>query len=168
MKSLVIYFSHTGENYMAHGIENIEKGNTEIFAEYIKDITGADLFKVEPIESYPYNYYKCCDVAKAELMENKRPVIKSILKNIKDYDVIYIGGPIWWGTYPMAIFTCIENLDFKGKIVMPFSTHEGSGLGDVMSDLTKCCKSADIRKGLGIRGCMVTDSKKEIEGWCIK
>jgi flavodoxin len=168
MKSLVIYFSHTGENYMAHGIENIEKGNTEIFAEYIKDITKADLFKVDPKEKYPYNYYECCDVAKKEFNENKRPVIKNTLENINDYDVIYIGGPIWWGTYPMAIFTCIETLDFKGKIVMPFSTHEGSGLGNVMSDLPKYCKDADIRKGLAIRGCKVKDNKKEIEGWCIK
>lgn len=68
-KSLVIYFSHTGENYMSDGIRNIDKGNTEVIAEMIKDITGADLFKVEAVNEYPYNYQECCDVAKKKITE---------------------------------------------------------------------------------------------------
>lgn len=67
MKSLVIYFSRTGENYMEDGIRNINEGNTEIVAKKISEITGADLFKVEPVKEYPYNYQECCDVAKKEL-----------------------------------------------------------------------------------------------------
>ena len=107
MKELVIYFSHTGENYMKNGIENIEKGNTEIVAENISHLTGADLFKVEPLKEYPYNYHECCDVAKEELENNSRPEIKNKLENISDYDTIYIGGPVWWSHYPMCMFTCL-------------------------------------------------------------
>ncbi len=70
MKSLIVYFSRTDENYMEDGIRNIEKGNTEIVAETIQKLTGADLFKVETVNEYPYDYYKCCDVAKEELENN--------------------------------------------------------------------------------------------------
>lgn len=76
MKSLVIYFSHTGENYMRDGIRNIDKGNTKIVAELINEITNAELFEVEPVISYPYNYKECCDKAKEELNSNIRPQIK--------------------------------------------------------------------------------------------
>lgn len=166
MKSLVIYFSHTGENYMSDGIRNISKGNTEIVSEFISEVTGADLFKVEPVNEYPNDYHKCCDVAKDELNRNFRPSVKNKLNNINDYDVIYIGGPVWWSHYPCALFTILENLDFKGKIVKPFTTHEGSGLGDVMDDIERFCSGATVEKGLAIRGSDAANSKKVVEEWC--
>ena len=166
MKSLIIYFSHTGENYMSDGIKNIDKGNTEIVADYLKEITGADLFKVEPTKEYPYNYRECCDVAKEEIDNNSRPSVKKLLENLNDYDVIYIGGPIWWGHYPTPMFTVLEKLDFTGKTVYPFSTHEGSGLGSVESDIKKICVGANIKEGLAIRGSDAKTSKAKIESWC--
>ena len=66
MSSMVIYFSRNGENYFGGQLKNIEKGNTEVIAEYIKDLTGAELFKVEPASAYPEDYMKCIDVAKKE------------------------------------------------------------------------------------------------------
>lgn len=165
MKSLVIYFSHTGENYMRNGIENIDKGNTEIVAEYIKDIVNADLFKVEPMSEYPYSYKECCDVAKKEMENNILPDIKSSV-DISDYDVIYIGGPVWWGHYPCPMHTLLSKLDFSNKIVKPFTTHEGSGLGSVLEDINKYCSGATIKNGLAIRGCDAENSKNMIESWC--
>lgn len=126
MKNLVIYFSHTGENYMKDGIRNITKGNTEIVAEKIKEITNADLYQVMPEKKYPYDYHECCDLAKEELQENKRPNIINPLENIDSYDTIYIGGPVWWGHYPCPLITQLEKLDFKNKTIKPFTTHEGS------------------------------------------
>lgn len=167
MKSLVIYFSHTGENYMSDGIRNIDKGNTEIVAEAISKITGADLFKVEPVNDYPYNYKECCDVAKEELDANARPKLKRQIDDINDYDIIYIGGPVWWGHYPCPMFTMLENLDFNGKIVKPFSTHEGSGLGSIMQDVSKLCKGAQIKDGLAIRGSNANDAEEQLESWCM-
>lgn len=166
MKSLVIYFSHIGENYMNDGIRNIDKGNTEIVAEAIRDITGADLFKVETIKEYPYSYKECCDVAKEELNSDARPELRSQITDINDYDIIYIGGPVWWGHYPCGIFTALESLDFTGKIVKPFTTHEGSGLGSVMQDVNKFCNGAEIKEGLAIRGSNANSSKDKIESWC--
>lgn len=166
MKSLVIYFSHTGENYVNGEIKNVDKGNTEIVAEFIRDITGADLFKVETVKAYPYNYNECCDVAKAELNNDVRPEIKNKLDYLNSYDVIYIGGPVWWGHYPCAMFTTLENLNFTGKIIKPFTTHEGSGLGSVMEDIKRFCNNADIKEGLAIQGSKVSLSKEKIESWC--
>ena len=165
MKSLVIYFSHTGENYMRNGIENIDKGNTEIVAEYIKDIVNADLFKVEPMSEYPYSYKECCDVAKKEIENNILPDIKSSV-DISDYDIIYIGGPVWWGHYSCPMHTLLSKLDFSNKIVKPFTTHEGSGLGNVLEDINKYCSGATIKNGLAIRGCDAENSKNMIESWC--
>lgn len=166
MKKLVIYFSHTGENYMKNGIENIEKGNTEVVAENISHLTGADLFKVEPLKEYPYNYHECCNVAKEELENNSRPKIKNKLESISDYDTIYIGGPVWWSHYPMCMFTCLENLDFTGKTIYPFTTHEGSALGDVMDDIKKLCSGANMKAGLAIRGSDANNSLEKLESWC--
>lgn len=166
MKSLVIYFSHTGENYMNDGIRNIDKGNTEIVSEFISEVTGSDLFKVEPVKEYPYDYHECCRVAKIELNKDIRPDVKKKLNNIDEYDVIYIGGPVWWGHYPCCMFSVLEGLDFTGKVVKPFTTHEGSGLGNVLDDIDRFCKGATIDAGLAIRGSSANSSKKIIEEWC--
>ena len=150
---------------MEDGIRNIEKGNTEIVAETIQKLTGADLFKVETVNEYPYDYYKCCDVAKEELENNERPNVKRKLDNIDDYDVIYIGGPVWWSHYPMAIFTALEVLDFTGKKIKPFTTHEGSGVGSVMEDIRKICKNAVIEDAIAIRGSDAKLCEDKIKNW---
>lgn len=103
-RSLVIYFSHIGENYINGEIKNINKGNTEVVAEKISKMTKSDIFKVEPLLDYPKNYRECCDVAKKELNSNFRPKLKKYIDSIDNYDTIYIGGPVWWGHYPCLYF----------------------------------------------------------------
>ena len=164
-KSLVIYFSHTGENYTVDGIRNLEKGNTKVIAEMIGEITGADLFEVETVENYPYNYKACTDVALKEKNQNARPELKKYLSDINNYDVIYIGYPNWWGTMPMAMFSLLEKLDFSSKIIKPFCTHEGSRMGNSEHDLKKICNGANVLKGLAIQGSLVQNSKKQVEDW---
>lgn len=165
MSSLVIYFSRSGENYFGGELKNIEKGNTEVIAEYIKDLDGADLFKVETVIDYPEDYMECIDVAKKEQQVAGRPKLKQSLDNIDEYDTIYIGFPNWWGTLPMAMFTQLEQLDFTGKTVKPFVTHEGSGFGSSLKDLDKLCVGAEIKKGLSIPGANVASAKSTVESW---
>lgn len=165
MSSLVIYFSRAGENYFGGELKNIEKGNTEVIAEYIQDIDKADLFKVESKNDYPSDYMKCIDVAKKEHQSGARPEIKESLDNIDEYDTIYIGFPNWWGTLPMPMFTQLEQLDFKGKTVKPFVTHEGSGFGSSLKDLNKLCEGAEIKKGLSIPGANVGGSRDIVQSW---
>jgi flavodoxin len=165
MSSIVIYFSRSGENYFGGELKNIEKGNTEVIAEYIHELDGADLFKVEPEVEYPEDYMKCIDVAKKEQMDDARPEIRDGLESIEEYDTVYIGFPNWWGTLPMVMFTQLEKLDFSGKTVKPFVTHEGSGFGSSQKDLKKLCEGANIKKGLSIPGAGVYDAKETVEVW---
>ena len=165
MSDLVIYFSRAGENYFGGVLKNIEKGNTEVIAEYIQDFTGAYLFKVEPKADYPADYMECIDVAKKEQQNDARPEIKESLEDISGYDTIYVGFPNWWGTLPMPMWTQLEELDFTGKVVKPFVTHEGSGFGTSKKDLAKLCYGAEIKKGLSIPGAEVYDVKSTVEAW---
>lgn len=145
---LVAFFSHTGENY---GVGNITKGNTHIIAEMIAEETSADLFEIVPTKDYPTEYESCTEVAQKEKAENARPAIKAD-KAINGYDTIYIGYPIWWGEAPMPVYTWIEKHDWNGKTVIPFCTHEGSGLGDSGSLIGKACKGAKLAEGFELRG----------------
>lgn len=165
MSSIVIYFSRSGENYFAGELKNIEKGNTEVVAEYIQEFAGADLFKVEPAVEYPEDYMKCIDVAKKEQQADARPDIKETLESIDEYDTVYIGFPNWWGTLPMPMFTQLEQLDFEAKTVKPFVTHEGSGFGSSLNDLKKLCAGADIKQGLSIPGANVGSAKDTVSKW---
>lgn len=165
MSDLVIYFSRSGENYFGGVLKNIEKGNTEVIAEYIQEFSGADLFKIEPAVEYPEDYMECIDVAKKEQQNDARPEIKESLEDISAYDTIYIGFPNWWGTLPMPMWTQLEKLDFSGKTVKPFVTHEGSGFGSSKRDLAKLCSGAEIENGLSIPGANVYDVKDTVESW---
>ena len=165
MKSLVIYFSRVDENYFGGQMKYITKGNTEVIAEYISDITGADLFKVERKKDYAKDYRTCIEEAKVEQRNNELPELKNYLDDINDYDVIFIGGPIYWGTLPQPMFTELLRLNFDGKIIMPFSTHEGSALASIVRDIKKYAPNANIKSGLAIVGSNVYQSKEKVEKW---
>ena len=164
MKSLVIYFSRADENY---AVGNIEKGNTEVIAEYIRDFTQADLFKCEPLKPYSAQYSKCCAEAVAYQKQNARPSLQRYLESIEGYDTIYIGGPVYCGEYPYDMYTELDKLDFRGKVVKPFVTHEGSGLARCVQVLKEMCRGATVGEGLAIRGRDVyTDRAKEaVRAW---
>ena len=166
-KKLVVFFSHTGENY---NVGYIEKGNTHIVADMIADATGADRFEIVPEKGYPKSYNECIEIAKKELQANARPAVKGDVK-IEDYDVIFIGYPQWWGEPPMCVYTFIEKHDWNGKTVIPFVTHEGSGMGGTDRKIAAECKGANTLtgKGLAIQGKIAqenqTSAKKSVEKW---
>lgn len=164
-KNLVIYYSRTGQNYVNGGIKNLSKGNTAIVAEFIADAASADLFEIETVKEYAADYYECIDDAKAELKNNDRPELKKYLDNIDEYDNVVVAGPCWWGTYPMAVFTQLERLDFTGKNVFPVMTHEGSGLSGAPAALKKYCKGASVGEGLAIHGADAAKSAAAVEKW---
>lgn len=167
-KTLVIYYSRSGENYVNGSVKNLAKGNTEIVAEFIQKAVGADLFKVETVKTYAKDYYACIDDAKNELRAQARPELKQYLDDISGYDNIVVAGPCWWGTYPMAIFSEIERLDFTGKKVFPVMTHEGSGLAGSAQALRKYCKGASVGEGLAVHGAEAARSEKTVSAWAKK
>lgn len=162
-KSLVIYFSRADENY---AVGYIEKGNTEIVAEYIRDIIGADLFKIEGVKGYSADYQTCIEEAKERQEKNERPELKKYIEDISQYEVIYIGAPVYWGIMPQEMITQLEKLDFSGKVVRIFTTHEGSGLGSIPSQVKRVCKGANVLEdNIAIRGAYAKSSKDKIEKW---
>ena len=163
-KSLIIYFSRADENYYGGEMKYVDKGNTEVVAEYIKDITGADIFKVEPLNPYPANYEECINEAKVRTKEHKAP-IKENIPDISTYEVIYIGSPIYWGGMPEELFTALKGYNYNGKIIKPFVTHEGSGLSSIPNQLKDLCIGAEIQEGLAIVGSDANNSKSLVEKW---
>ncbi|MBU5479171.1 flavodoxin [Eubacterium sp. MSJ-13] len=167
-QNLIIYYSRKGENYVNGKIVDLKKGNTEICAEFIQKAVGGDLFEIETVDDYSKDYNKCTEEAKKELNENARPELKKYLDNIDLYENIFVCGPCWWGTYPVAVFTQLEKLDFSGKKVMALMTHEGSGLGSCERDLKKICKGASFGTGIAIHGADAAQSEKAVTEWAKK
>ena len=159
-KSLIIYFSRADENY---AVGYINKGNTEIVAEFLQELTGADMFKVEPAMPYAKDYNTCIQEAKQRI---SNAPIKERLTDISAYDTVFVMSPIYWGTYAPEMETALTGLDFAGKTVRVISTHEGSGLASMPSDVKKMCKGANVdMKGLAIKGSQAKDSKQKVVDW---
>ncbi len=149
---LVVYFSRTGEQY-AVGV--IDHGNTAIVAEMIADETNADIFEVLPaVDHYPTTYTELADVAKKEQNEKARPAYAGEIPDLSQYDTIFIGAPVWWGDWPMIMYTFFEeNREaLADKNLVPFSTHEGSGLSGFDKKLSSAIPESIVMKGLAIRG----------------
>ena len=160
-KALVIFFSHAGENY---SVGNIEVGNTKIVADYISEITGADQFEIIAEKSYDMPYMDLIKVAQDEAKTGELPAYKGDV-DVAPYDVIFIGGPIWWGTYPQVMFTFFKDHDLSGKTVIPFTTHEGSGLASTVQDVKKAWPEATVKDGFAIYGHEVRTGKAKVEQW---
>ena len=158
--TLIIYFSRAEENY---AVGYIEKGNTEYVAEFVQELTGADMFKVESAVPYSKDYRTCIKEAKERI--GNAP-IKEKLADISAYDTVFIMSPIYWGTYAPEIETALEGLDYSGKTVRVICTHEGSGLASMPSDVKKMCKGANVdMKGLAIKGSQAKNSKRLVADW---
>lgn len=159
-KSLIIYFSRADENY---AVGYIDKGNTEIVAEFVQELTGADMFKVESAVPYAKDYNTCIQEAKKRI--GNAP-IKEKPTDITSYDTIFVMSPIYWGTYAPEVETTLNGLDFTGKTVRVISTHEGSGLASMVSDVKRMCPGANVLKnGLAIRGSQAKNSKEKVAEW---
>lgn len=149
-KALIAYFSETG--------------NTEKLANLIHEQVGADMFKIEPVTPYP-NGEELFDYTKEEQDKDERPEIKGTV-NIDDYDIIFIGYPIWWYEVPQIIKTFLDQYDLSGKTIIPFNTHEGSGDGGTYDYIKEQEKDATVLEGLPIRGeNMDNDQSEVVKDW---
>ena len=163
-KALVVFFSHAGDNY---SVGNIKVGNTKIVADYISEYTGADLFEIKTLKYDGMAYKPLCDLAKEEQQKGELPPFEGTV-DVKKYDVIFIGGPVWWGTYPQVMFTFFNKYDLSGKTIIPFTTHEGSGLGSCVDDVKKAYPKANVTNGFSIYGHDVRTGKERVEKWLKK
>lgn len=162
MRILIVFFSRADENY---NVGIVEKGNTEILAEYISELTGGTLFKIERETPYPKSYNDCIKEAKKELEEYARPKLKSRLTDLDEYDLIFLGYPNWWGDVPMCIYSFLDDYILEGKKIIPFCTHEGSGFGQTINNLKNHYPDANFIGGLAIQGSKVKSAKPSVEKW---
>lgn len=197
-KSLVVYFSLAGEQYKSHRLcaaqrvfyENSRWNlhrrvllaklgkqpqvatNTSIIAKFIAEETGSELFELETQKPYPTDSYsRLTQIAKDEQNKKARPALKADI-DITVYDTIYIGYPNWWGDMPMPVYTFLEAHGWKGKTIIPFCTHEGSGLSGTESRIRSTCKGATVEKGLAVQGKVAqtnrSAAKKSVQDWLAK
>lgn len=164
VSGLVAFYSRAGENYFDGEIRSIDVGNTEIVAGFIAKASGSDMFRIEQRNPYSDNYRKCTEEAKADQERDARPGIVS-MPDVSGYDTIWLGYPNYWGTMPMAVFTFLESCDLTGKRIMPFCTHEGSGMGRSVKDIRVLCPDSEIGRPLAIHGADAAGSEKDVRGW---
>ena len=152
-KSIVVYFSCTD--------------NTKTIAEYIKDSTASDIYRIEP--SVPYtsadlNYGNADSrTSKEQNDATARPDIAGSLPSLTDYEIVYLGYPIWWGQAPKILYTFVENCNLSGKIVIPFCTSASSGVGTSATNL----QAADTSQATWLTGRRFSGSspKSDVESW---
>ena len=168
-KMLVVYFSRADENWQ---VGYVERGNTAIMVDYIKDLADVDVFEIVPEVAYPAAYDECIAyVNNIEIPQKLRPAYKNDITNIADYETIFIGGPIWWGRPPMLFHTFFEaHPELDGKTIIPFGTHGGSGVGSYKTLIQEYYPNATILESLGISGASIRDaaSKTTVESWLKK
>ena len=160
-KTLIAFFSRADENYFGGAMRYVKVGNTEIVCNDMKDMIDADMFKIEMKDPYSPVYMTCIEEAKKDLRDNARPKLVSVPDSIDEYDTVILAYPNYWGTFPMAVATFIDNFDFTGKTVLPLCTNEGSGMGNSEADLRKMMPGAKIKGGLSITGSRASSAS----GW---
>ncbi|MBJ6802299.1 flavodoxin [Geomonas propionica] len=153
-KVLTVYFSHSG--------------NTRECARQINERVGGDLLELKTLQPYPKDYNTVVDQAKRELRAGHRPELKTKGHDAADYDVIFVGSPNWWNTVAPPVMTYLAGQDFSDKAIIPFITHEGTGLGQSARDISGLCPGATVLEGMAIRGGEVHKAGQKLSEWLRK
>lgn len=167
-KMLVIYFSRADENWQ---VGYVERGNTAIMVDYIKEQADVDVFEIVPVVPYPAVYSECTAYVTEEINDNRRPTYKGDIDRLADYQTVFVGGPIWWGRPPMLFRTFFEaHPELDGKTIIPFGTHGGSGVGSYSTLIKEYYPNATVLESLGISGSSIRNesSKQTVGDWLKK
>ena len=174
-KSLVVYFSvpETDGVDASSGASRVVSdgkvmGNTQYVAAIISEATGSDLFEIKTANTYPGSHAELIEAAKQEIDSNARPKLTTHIKNLSDYDVVFVGFPNWWYDMPMPLYSFFDEYDFSGKTVIPFCTHGGSRFSDAIKTIRELEKDATVLDGHDIAREQVPDSKEGILEWLEK
>ena len=167
-KILVAYYSRADENYVSGELKYLPVGNTERAARMIAQMTGGDLFEIRQAVPYSAAYNKCIAEAQRDQREDARPPLAALPQDLGAYETVYLGYPNYWGTMPMAVFTFLGECDLSGKVIRPFCTHEGSGMGRSEADLRRLCPEAELRPGLALHGSGIDHAEETVRRWVEK
>ena len=145
-----------------------ENGTTKAVAEELQKQLGADIEAIEAVEPYSGDFQATIERCNKERESGQTPALKALQSNIADYDTIYLGYPIWFGTYAMPIATLVKEQEFEGKIIIPFCSFGSGGLNTSTADLEKALPKAKILKGYGVRTARVASAAKELNRFLIE
>ena len=165
---LIAYFSMSGETYADGTIVNLDKGFTNIAADYIHDAIGGEMFHIEQVREYSQDHFQMIEEAKRELRDHETPELKAYIGSIADFDTIVLMYPNWWNTLPMPVVTFLTKYDLSGKRIIPFNTSGGGGFGKSIEAIKQYAPKAEVADGLTVVGTKVTNSKKLIQEWAVK
>ena len=140
-------------------------GSTQYIASIISEATGSDLFEIKTVHTYPGSHKALIDAAKKEIDSNARPKLATHIRNLNDYNVIFVGFPNWWYDMPMPLYSFFDEYDFGGKTIIPFCTHGGSRFSDAIKTIRKLEPKASVSDGYSISRDRVDDSKENILKW---
>ena len=170
-KTLIVYFTPANSDTLdAISSATPRVGNvssTEYVANLIYTKVGGDIAKIVPETAYPLPYNDAADQAKAERDNGERPAF-TLDVNPEDYDVIFVGYPMWWYEMPMILDTFFDTYDFSGKTIVPFNTHAGSRDGGTYKDIAKLEPNATVLDGLAVNGERAGNAESDINSWLNK
>lgn len=153
-KTLVLYYSQTG--------------TTKAVAEELQRQLGADIACIEAVDPYPADYDATIARWRQELADSVKPAIKPLDVNLDDYSTIFLGFPVWGGTYALPVATFVENNPLKGKKVVTFATFGSGGIDSATEDLVKALPDATVLRGYGVRTARLDKAKDEISRFLIE
>ena len=166
MKSVIVYFSHRGENIVNGHPLFLNKGNTQILAEKIHELTKAPLYEIKAKDAYSEKYEVVNERARKEYEQNSFPEIAGLVPNFGNFDVIFIGFPIWYRTYPRIINTFLKQAQFKGKVIVPFCTNDEGSFGTAELELASYLKADNtMKRGLSVNGFTVNECDEALNKW---
>lgn len=143
-------------------------GNTRLIAQDIQNMVGGELFEIKAVHSYGPDFDSAVEQAREELRTKARPKLTATVKNMQNYDVIFVGFPNWVGTMPMAVFAFLEQYDFSGKTLIPFCTHGTSGVSETITDFKKLNPQADILEYIDFFRNDVKEAEIPLKNWLKK
>lgn len=167
---LIAFYSRRGENYWSGGTKNLAVGNTERLAQKIQALVGGDLYEIDTVKPYPANYRETTRVAETEISAGARPELKYDLPDLTQYDVVFLGHPIWWGQLPPAVQTFLDGTAAAAasKTVAQFCTHAGSGFAQTPSQVKTAWPGARFADRYSVYGTDVDDSDADVRRWLEK
>lgn len=150
-KILIAYYSYSG--------------NTESAARFLQEKTGADLVEIQMEKPYKGNIY---EASQKDLNKNIHPKLTTRVDNMQQYDVVLLGYPTWWATMPMPVVSFVEDYDWKGKIILPFSSHGGTMFGDSVSALSKMVPDSYVGVGFEFHYSGGSKLSDELSDWLVQ
>lgn len=140
-------------------------GSVEYLAQLIQQNTGADMVRIQTSAPYPGNFDDLAEQANKERQQGERPQLSTDIKNFDDYDIVFIGYPIWWYQMPMPMYSFFDKYDFKGKTLIPFSSHGGSGWSGSLSVIKNMEPEATMITGFSVSRERSANSAGDVRSW---